>query len=236
MELLLKTKANSPIINIIPELLKFGFETEYNFLITSSPKISIEQLFLSHKSSFSLGKACKIILESLDVIEILHNNNIIHRDINPSVLCLDSKGKIKFLHLGFWKFYKSKKGHIEFKIYKKMIGKNIIYGSINNLIGFELSRRDDLQSLAYMLIYLVKGYLPWDNLNVKKSEEKIKLILDTKKNINDDSLTEGLPNEIKLFISYTKKLKFDEQPNYNYLKDILNKMINSKESYKNFYF
>jgi len=117
-----------------------------------------------------------------------------------------------------------------------MIGKNIIYGSINNLIGFELSRRDDLQSLAYMLIYLVKGYLPWDNLNVKKSEEKIKIILDMKKNINDDSLTEGLPNEIKLFISYTKKLKFDEQPNYNYLKDILNKMINSKESYKNFYF
>ena len=140
------------MINIIPELIKFGFETEYNFLITSSPKISIEQLFLSHKSSFSLGKACKIILESLDAIKTLHNNNIIHRDINPSVLCLDSKGKIKFLHLGFWKFYKSKKGHIEFKIYKKMIGKNIIYGSINNLIGFELSRRDDLQSLAYMLI------------------------------------------------------------------------------------
>ena len=55
-----------------------------------------------------------------------------------------------------------------------MIGKNIIYGSINNLIGFELSRRDDLQSLAYMLIYLVKGYLPWDNLNVKKVKKKLK--------------------------------------------------------------
>ena len=236
MELLLKTKTNNPIINIIPELIKFGYESEYNFLITSSPKMSLEQLFLSHKSSFSLGKACKIILESLNSLEILHNNNIIHRDINPKVLSIDSKGKINFLHLGFWKFYKNKSGHIECKSYKKMIGKNIIFGSINNLIGFELSRRDDLQSLAYMLIYFVKGFLPWDNLNIKKSEEKIKIILDMKKNISDDLLTEGLPKEIKLFISYTKKLKFDEEPNYNYLKNILKNLMNSKDSYKNFYF
>ena len=86
------------------------------------------------------------------------------------------------------------------------------------------------------IIYFVKGFLPWDNLNIKKSEEKIKIILDMKKNISDDLLTEGLPKEIKLFISYTKKLKFDEEPNYNYLKNILKNLMNSKDSYKNFYF
>ena len=237
MELLLKTNNNSPIINNIPELIKFGYEFEYNFIITSPhPKLTLEQLFLSHNRSLSLGKACKIILETLITIETLHRNNIIHRDINPKVFSIDSKEKIKFINLGFWKYYKNKNKHIEFKFYKKMIGKNIIFGSINNLIGFELSRRDDLQSLSYMLIYFIKGYLPWDCIDIKNSEDKIKKILEMKKNISDDLLIEGLPNDVKLFISYTKRLKFEEEPDYNYLKNILKNLINSKDSYKNFYF
>ena len=117
-----------------------------------------------------------------------------------------------------------------------MIGKNIIFGSINNLIGFELSRRDDLQSLSYMLIYFIKGYLPWDCIDIKNSDEKIKKILKIKKNISDDLLTEGLPDDVKSFISYTKRMKFEEDPDYNYLKNILKNLINSKDSYKNFYF
>ena len=236
MELLLKTKTYNPINNLIPELIKFGYEYEYNYIITSSPKISLEQFFISHNYSLSLGKACKLILECLISIETLHNSNIIHRDINPKVLSIDSNQRIKFIHLGFWKYYINKTNHIEFKIYKKMIGKNIIFGSINNLIGFELSRRDDLISLSYMLIYLIKGYLPWDDVDIKNSEEKIKKILEIKKDICDDLLTEGLPKEIKLFVTYTKKLKFDEKPNYDYLKNILKNLINSKDSEKNFYF
>ena len=236
MELLLKTNNNSPINNIIPELIKFGYEFEYNFIITSPIGTSLEQLFLSHNKSFSLGKACKIILETLTTIETLHSNNIIHRDINPKVFSIDSKEKIKFINLGFWKYYKNKKSHVEFKFYKKILGKNIIFGSINNLMGFELSRRDDLQSLSYMLIYFIKGYLPWGCVNIKNNEEKIKKILEMKKGISDNLLTEGLPDEIKLFISYTKKLKFEEEPDYNYLKNILNNLMNSKDSFKNFYF
>ena len=73
------------------------------------------------------------------------------------------------------RYIDSKTGeHIKYKNNHKLNG-TARYASIHALEGYELSRRDDLQSLAYMLIYLVKGYLPWDNLNVKKSEEKIKL-------------------------------------------------------------
>ncbi len=117
-----------------------------------------------------------------------------------------------------------------------MIGKNIIFGSVNNLIGFELSRRDDLISLSYMLIYFIKGALPWENVKAKKIEEKIVKILDIKQNINDDKFAEGLPNEIKLFISYTKTLKFEEDPDYNHLKNILDIIIKSKDSNKHYYF
>ena len=142
----------------------------------------------------------------------MHNLNIIHRNINPKILVLKSNKKIeniKFINFGFWKYYRNKNGvHIPFKMYKKMIGKNIIFGSVNNLIGFELSRRDDLISLSYMLIYFIKGALPWENVKTKKIEDKIVKILDIKQNINDDKLAEGLPNEIKLlYLSIKLKTK-----------------------------
>ena len=238
MSLLLNTEQNNNknIIPIIPQLIKYGFEYEYNYIITSPYTISLNQLFNSHNKSFSLKKACELILYSLQAIEVLHKNNIIHRDINPKALSLESDGKVKFIYLGFWKYYKNNKKHIPFKFYKKIIGKNFLFGSINNLMGVELSRRDDLQSLAYMLIYFIKGNLPWDNIDIKNSEKKMEKILEMKLNIDEKILTEGLPNDIKMFFSYVKKLKFEEEPNYDYLKNILKNNINLKDSDKNYYF
>jgi serine/threonine protein kinase len=95
MELLLKIEniSKKAINNLIPELIKYGFESEYNFIILSCPKITLENLFLSHNKSFSIGKSCELILQSLITIESLHNNNIIHRDINPKSLIIESKEK-----------------------------------------------------------------------------------------------------------------------------------------------
>jgi serine/threonine protein kinase len=206
----------------------------------SSPKISLNQYYISHKKTFSIKRACELVLGIIDSIEILHNHNIIHRDIKPQVLGIALKGKkteiMSFLDFGFWKYYKNKKGHIPYKQYKKMIGKNIIFGSINALNRIELSRRDDLESLSYILIYFIKGCLPWENIVNKNKEEKINIILDYKKRISDDTLCEGLPEEIKLFVSYTKNLKFEEEPDYNYLKNLLKVIINTKNTDKDYYF
>ena len=117
-----------------------------------------------------------------------------------------------------------------------MIGQNLIYGSINALSGIELSRRDDFESLAYVLIYLINGSLPWENIKIKNKEEKIKEILEMKNQIKTEDLCSGLPDEIKLFASYIKNLKFEEEPDYNYLKNLLKVVINSKDSEKQFYF
>ena len=117
-----------------------------------------------------------------------------------------------------------------------MIGKNVIFGSINALSKNELSRRDDLESLGYILIYFIKGCLPWENVAIKNKEEKINKILELKKKITEEILCNGLPEEIKLFLSYTKNLKFEEEPDYNYLKNLLKVVINTKNSDKDFYF
>ena len=221
-------------------MINYGFKLEYNFIILSSPKLSLEQFFISHKKSISIKRACELILASLESIEVLHNHNIIHRDIKPQVLAIDVKGGKKeiiiFLEFGFWKYFKNNNNHIPFKKYKKMIGQNLIYGSINALSGIELSRRDDLESLAYALIYFINGSLPWEGMKIKNKDEKIKEILEMKKKIKEDDLCCGLPDEIKLFISYIKNLKFEEEPDYNYLKNMLKVVINSKNSDKHFYF
>ena len=168
----------------------------------------------------------------------MHNNNIIHREINPQALSIESSGKkmelIKFFDFGFWKYYKHFNIHIPYKKYNKIIGNNIIFGSINSLTGIELSRRDDLISLEYILIYLIKGCLPWENIK-KNKKEKIKDIIKIKK-LYKDKLVEGLPEEIKLFFNYINNLKFEEEPDYLYLKNLLKIIINTENSEKNYYF
>ena len=170
----------------------------------------------------------------------MHNHNIIHRDLKPHALSSEIKGKnteiIKFYDFGLWKYYKNKNEHIPFKQYKKMIGKNFVFGSINNLKGVELSRRDDMESIAYILVYFIKGALPWDKLIMKNNEGNMKDIIEMKNNIINDIICEGLPEEIKLFIVYTKNLKFEEEPDYLYLKNLLKIVINTKSSANNFYF
>ena len=169
----------------------------------------------------------------------MHNHNIIHRELNPQALSLEKKGKnteiIKFLDFGFWKYYIYLNNHIPYKKYKNTLGNNLIFGSINSLNGIELSRRDDLMSLLYILIYFIKGCLPWENLKIKNKKEKIKEIIEMKK-LFKDKLIEGLPEEIKLFYDYINDLKFEEKPDYLYLKNLLKIIINTKNSEKHFYF
>jgi len=86
---------------------------------------------------------------------------------------------------------------------------------LNTHLGIEISRRDDIESLGYNLIYFIKGELPWTH---KKHN---RVILSEKLNISLDELCEGLPEEIKEFIKYAKELKFDQQPDYYYLKNLL---------------
>ena len=225
---------------ILPELIKYGFEYEYNYIVLNCQKISLEQLFISHKKSFSIKRACEITLNIIECIEVLHNNNIIHRDLKPQVLANEIKGEkteiITLLDFGLWKNYKNKNDHIPFKQYKNMIGNNYIFGSINNLNRMELSRRDDLESIGYILIYFINGSVPWENILIKNKEEKIKKIIDMKKRMINEMMKEQLPEELKLFFSYIQNLGFEKDPDYYYLKNLLRIVINSEYSDKNFYF
>ena len=99
----------------------------------------------------------------------------------------------------------------------------MLFSSMNGNKGYEQSRKDDLESLGYMLIYLVLHYLPWLDIYKNKTideDVKFKLILEMKSSITAEKLCNSLPEEFSLFIKYCRNLKFEQNPNYGYLKSL----------------
>ena len=92
------------------------------------------------------------------------------------------------------------------------------YASIHALEEMEQSRRDDLESTAYMLLYFLRGSLPWQGLKIKTKENRYKKILAKKKEITSDELCETFPEEFKYFVDYTKNLGYTENPDYEKLR------------------
>ncbi len=105
------------------------------------------------------------------------------------------------------------------------------YASINTHLGIEQSRRDDLESLGYVLIYFLRGELPWQGMKARTMKEKYEKIMEKKIASPIDVLCKGFPEEFATFINYTRDLKFDDRPDYGYLRRLL-KTISDKESFQ----
>jgi serine/threonine protein kinase len=138
-------------------------------------------------------------------------------------------GYLYLLDFGLAKKYRSSKTLEQIPLVnnKKLTG-TARYASIHALEGYEQSRRDDLESLGYVLIYLLKGNLPWQGLIVKTKEEKNKKILEKKKEITSEELTKDFPQQFCEFLDYTKKLEYNDAPDYDMLKNKLLSILNEK--------
>ena len=83
------------------------------------------------------------------------------------------------------------------------------YASINTHMGIEQSRRDDVESIGYVMMYLLRGILPWQNMKAKDTKAKYQMILEKKMSTPAEVLCKGFPNELAVFINYAKGLKFE---------------------------
>jgi serine/threonine protein kinase len=110
---------------------------------------------------------------------------------------------------------------------KKLTG-TARYASINALKGYEHSRRDDLEAAGYVLLYLLKGKLPWQGIAAKNKEERYRKILFKKLEVPIKDLCENLPEEFSKYISYTRKMDYLEEPKYDFLKDLFISMLKKK--------
>ena len=108
------------------------------------------------------------------------------------------------------------------------------FASLYTHLGIEQSRRDDIEALAYIFIYFMKGNLPWQGLKAKNMKEKYEKIKEKKISTSLDDLCKNLPDEIKVFLSYSRELKFDQRPDYAYLKNLIRQISsNNNLSFSN---
>ena len=110
---------------------------------------------------------------------------------------------------------------------KKLTG-TARYASINALKGCDQSRRDDLESVWYVLIYLLHGFLPWQGIVAKTKEEKYARILYKKQNTSSEDLCINEPEELINYIIYVKNLAYEEDPKYDYLINLFNVIIKER--------
>ena len=220
-------------IDKIPNAKFYGENNLYNILIMQLLGKSLEDIFekILHKQKMPIHSVCNIAIQIIDILEQIHNKNYIHRDIKPSNFLFGNNSFnnniIYLIDFGLAKKYRESNNeeHYEIKKEKKLIG-TARFASINAMEGLSQSRRDDLESLGYMLIYFLKGKLPWQNFLIKNKEERYNKIKQTKKEIAINELCSNCPEEIGQYITYVKKLKYEEEPNYNYIKNLFYEILN----------
>lgn len=114
--------------------------------------------------------------------------------------------------------------HIPYKDNKSLTG-TARYASVNAHLGIEQSRRDDLESIGFILIYFLKGSLPWQGLQGKNKNDKYDRIKDKKVSTTIETLTRGMPEEFNTYLQYCRNLKFEERPDYNYMRKIFKDLM-----------
>ena len=171
------------------------------------------QMLKERNHTFSLKLVLQIGIQIINLLKTIHDKGLIHRDIKPDnfLLGLNNKNKqIYLIDFGFCKTFLQNDKHIDIKKTNNLIGTNN-FASVNAHEFNELSRRDDLESLGYMLIYFYNGELIWKDYS---DNEMIKII---KNHIIND---ERIPKILIQYLKIIKCLEFKESPNYNLIINI----------------
>ena len=218
-----------------PSLFYFGpyvAEKRFDALVLELLGHSIEDLFDKCNRRFSLKTILQIVIQILSRMEHVHKAGIVHRDIKPENFMFgrpasESKAILHVIDFGLAKHYLEDGKHIRQERSKGCLG-TARYMSINTHLGKTQSRRDDLEALGYMFVYLFKGRLPWQGL-AGAGAERYDNILKVKKETSPEDLCKGLPNEFEQYLKTVRKLGFEEAPDHSDLRNMFIRVFDRKK-------
>ncbi|VVB11468.1 unnamed protein product [Arabis nemorensis] len=208
----------------VPNVKWFGVEGDYNVLVMDLLGPSLEDLFNFCSRKLSLKSVLMLADQMINRVEYFHSKSFLHRDLKPDNFLMGlgrRANQVYIIDFGLAKKYKDNttNQHISYRENKNLTG-TARYASMNTHLGIEQSRRDDLESLGYILMYFLKGSLPWQGLKAGTKKQKYERISEKKVSTSIEALCRGYPSEFASYFHYCRSLRFDDKPDYAYLKRI----------------
>ncbi|KAK9747649.1 hypothetical protein RND81_02G005600 [Saponaria officinalis] len=206
----------------VPHLKWFGVEGEHNVMVIDLLGPSLEDLFNYCNRRLSLKSVLMLADQLINRVEYMHTKGFLHRDIKPDnfLMGLGRKAnQVYIIDYGLAKKYRDLQTHkhIPYRENKSLTG-TARYASVNTHLGIEQSRRDDLESLGYVLMYFLRGSLPWQGLKANTKKQKYDKISEKKMMTPIEVLCKSHPPEFVSYFHYCRTLRFEDKPDYSYLK------------------
>lgn len=213
----------------IPRIIWCGSEGDYNVMVMELLGPSLEDLFNFCSRRFSLKTVLLLADQMISRIDYIHSRDFIHRDIKPDnfLMGLGKKGNLVYIiDFGLAKKFRDtrSKKHIPYRENKNLTG-TARYASINTHLGIEQSRRDDLESLGYVLMYFNLGALPWQGLKAANKRQKYERISEKKLSTTIMSLCKGFPSEFVNYLNFCRQMHFEQRPDYCYLRKLFRNLF-----------
>ncbi|CAL5190929.1 unnamed protein product [Lathyrus oleraceus] len=213
----------------IPKVHYKGRQGEYYVMVMDMLGPSLWDVWNTTGQAMSAEMTACIAVESLSILDKMHSKGYVHGDVKPENFLLGQPGtaqekKLFLVDLGLaTKWRDTSNGqHVEYDQRPDMFRGTVRYASVHAHLGRTASRRDDLESLAYTLIFLHKGRLPWQGY---QGDNKSYLVCKKKMGTSPEMLCCFCPAPFRHFLEFVVGMKFDEEPNYSKLISLFDSML-----------
>ena len=211
----------------VPNIKWYGKDEFYYFMVMELLGTSLQKVMDSSKK-LKQSTILQLGVNILNILKNIHNRGFIHRDIKPEnfLLTITNPKKLYLVDFGLSKPYIFNGTHIDYKKKDKFMG-TPDFASINAHNFLEQSRRDDLESVSYMLIYFYFGTLEWinDDIYFSNNEDENMYVKNKKELLCQN---QDIPPLLMEYHNYVRKLEFEETPDYDkYIQLFKKELINN---------